>query len=259
MLSAKKISFSYPDAAPALKDISFTIERSQMLGIIGPNGGGKSTLLKLIVGLLPMQSGNLSFGDKALADTALAYIPQIQELNDSLPMRVCDFLELVPKKASRSIDECLKRVGILDKKKDLMRELSGGQRQRALLARALRCSPEILILDEPTTGLDGQGQDQLMELLKSLQHNEKTTIVVVDHNLGQVLKHADKVLCLNKSHHWHESKELLTQNIIEDIYHCEFEHIRLHEAGSTFDDHHHECQHDHSHDHKHSKDWKKDD
>ncbi|MBH47031.1 MAG: hypothetical protein CME71_02545 [Halobacteriovorax sp.] len=249
MLKAKQLSYAYSELAPALENISFTIDKSQMLGIIGPNGGGKSTLLKLIVGLLPMQTGTLEFNEKPLSQTALAYIPQSQELNDSLPMRVSDFLELIPKKASRSLDECLDRVGILDKKNDLMRELSGGQRQRALLARALRCSPEILILDEPTTGLDGQGQDQLMQLLKSLQHEEKTTIVVVDHNLGQVLKHADKVLCLNKSHHWHESKELLTKNIIEDIYHCEFEHIRLHEAGATFDDHHHECQHDHSHEH----------
>lgn len=246
MLEAKNLSFRYNDSEPVLEDISFTIGASEMLGIIGPNGGGKSTLLKMMVGLLPIQKGVIQFDGNFLPLTHdVAYIPQVQELNDSLPMRVCDFLQLVPSRATREIDDCLKRVGLLDKKNALMRELSGGQRQRALLARALRSSPKILILDEPTTGLDGQGQDQLMELLKGLQAQEKTTIVVVDHNLGQVLKHADKVLCLNKRHHWHERRELLTQNILEDIYHCEFEHIRLHEAGSTFDDDHHKCTHDH--------------
>lgn len=250
MLSAKQISFHYPNQSLALENISFTLEKSQMLGIIGPNGGGKSTLLKLMVGLLPLQQGSMSFADASLpAPKQVGYVPQTQELNDALPMRVSDFLQLLPHRPSRGLDECLLRVGLSDKRNALMRELSGGQRQRALLARALRLSPALLILDEPTTGLDSQGQDQLMLLLKSLQHDDQTTIVVVDHNINQVLKHADKVLCLNRKHHWHERKELITKDIIENIYHCEFEHIRLHEAGSRFDDQHHECTHDHNHDH----------
>src|SRR5690606_15057344 len=158
-----------------------------------------------------------------------------------------DFLRLLPRKPTRSIEECLKRVGLSEKRDALMRELSGGQRQRALLARALRLAPKLLVLDEPTAGLDSQGQDQLMLLLKSLQKDDHTTLVIVDHNITQVLKHADKILCLNRRHHWHERKELLTKNIIEDIYHCEFEHLRLHEAGSQFDDDHHACTHEHHH------------
>jgi ABC-type Mn2+/Zn2+ transport system ATPase subunit len=247
MLVAKGLSFSYDHFQKVLEDISFTVDQGEMLGIIGPNGGGKSTLLKIIVGLLPLQRGSLTFKEKAGPwPKALAYLPQVQKLNDALPMRVCDFLELLPQKPKRSISECLNRVGLSDKNQALMRELSGGQRQRALLARALRLSPELLILDEPTAGLDGQGQDQLMSLLKSLQKEDRTTIVVVDHNLGQVLKHADKILCLNRQHHWHDQRELITQDIIADIYHCEFEHIRIHEAGGDFDDHH-ACEHDHHH------------
>lgn len=252
MLNAKNLTFSYPENPSVLEGISFEIESAGMLGIIGPNGGGKSTLLKLMVGLLPLQEGTITFENISLpAKELVGYVPQTQELNDSLPMRVSDFLNLLPRRPVHSLEECLNRVGLTDKRDALMRELSGGQRQRALLARALRLAPKLLILDEPTTGLDGQGQDQLMQLLKSLQQIDKTTIVVVDHNLGQVLKHADKILCLNRKHHWHERRELITKDIIEDIYHCEFEHIRLHEAGSRFDDHHHECEHDHHHDHNH--------
>lgn len=250
MLSAKQVSFHYPNQSSVLENISFSIDEAEMLGIIGPNGGGKSTLLKIMVGLLPLQQGSMTFhGEPLPAPKCVGYVPQSQDLNDSLPMRVGDFLSLLPHRPSRGLDESLERVGLTDKRNALMRELSGGQRQRALLARALRLSPALLILDEPTTGLDSQGQDQLMLLLKSLQHDDKTTIVVVDHNINQVLKHADKVLCLNRKHHWHERKELITKDIIENIYHCEFEHIRLHEAGSRFDDHHHECTHDH-HDHE---------
>lgn len=252
MLEAKGISFHYPNQVTALENISFTLEEGQMLGIIGPNGGGKSTLLKLMVGLLPLQKGIIELNHQPLpAPNQVGYIPQVQSFNDALPMRVCDFLELLPSKPHRSLEESLERVSLTDKRDSLMRELSGGQRQRALLARALRLTPTLLILDEPTTALDGQGQDQLMGLLKSLQQEDRTTIVVVDHNISQVLKHADKVLCLNRHHHWHNSRDLLTQDIIENIYHCEFEHIRLHEAGSRFDDQHHECTHDHSdHDHE---------
>ncbi len=253
MLIAQGISYQYGPQEKVLEEVSFTLEQASMLGIIGPNGGGKSTLLKLMVGLLPLQKGTISLNGESLPRPhQVGYVAQIQDFNDALPVRVCDFLELLPQAPKRSLPETLERVGLSDKANALMRELSGGQRQRALLARALRLAPSLLILDEPTTGLDGQGQDQLMSLLKSLQEREKTTIVVVDHNLGQVLKHADKVLCLNRQHHWHNKRELLTQDILENIYHCEFEHIRLHEAGSQFDDHHHECDHDHAqHDHDH--------
>ncbi len=251
MLEASKIQFSYPEGDIVLEDVSFKIEKGGMLGIIGPNGGGKTTLLKILVGLLPLNKGTIFYEGKNLRESNKAvYVPQTIKLNDILPIKVSDFLNLSKKHAKMSLNECLSKVGILDKKESLIRELSGGQKQRVMLARALRQNPEVLILDEPTTGLDGQGQDQLMQLLKDLQKNEKTTIVVVDHNLNQVLKHADKVLCLNRKHHWHERKELLTQNIINDIYHCEFEHIRLHEAGTQFDDHHHECKHDHDHHHE---------
>lgn len=254
MLEAKHLDFHYPDGEKVLEDISFKIEKAGMLGIIGPNGGGKSTLLKILVGLLPLKKGEVLYDGLPLAATKKAvYVPQTITLNDTLPLKVSDFLNLSIKNAKLSLDECLTKVGMLDKKNDLIRELSGGQKQRVMLARALRQVPEILILDEPTTGLDGEGQDQLMILLKGLQQNEKTTIIIVDHNLNQVLNHADKILCLNKKHHWHERKELLTQNIINDIYHCEFEHIRLHEAGTQFNDEHHECQHDHKHHHENSE------
>lgn len=253
LIELKNLCFAYRPGEPVLKDISFTIEPGEALGVIGPNGGGKSTLLKILVGLLTPTHGEISFKGrpiKYMGDIdrgCIGYVPQYTKLNQLMPLSVWDLVELGKfnlRPSSKQISQSIELVGLKGLERELVHSLSGGQQQRALVARAVLGDPELLILDEPTKGLDGLGQDQLITLLNELR-DRNTALVVVDHNLNQVIKHSSKVICLNKTSHWHNKKELLTKTVLESIYHCEFEHLLIHESGGQMDDHH-ACQiHEH--------------
>ena len=149
-------------------------------------------------------------------------------------------------------NELLDLVGILHKKDSLISSLSGGEKQRVLLARALINRPKLLLLDEPTKGLDSNGQDQLLAIIEKIKARDKTAVMIVDHNINQIIRNCHKILCLNRTYHWHNNTDLLTRNILEDVYHCEFEHLLIHENDSnknteiTDADHHLFCNHDHS-------------
>lgn len=263
ILRADKISFSYNGDAPTLKDISFSLFAGESLGVLGPNGGGKSTLMKIIVGLLKADSGDLFFEEKLSSEYKVypfekfSYVPQNSELNTILPVKVSEYMEfarsLYKKHTSTSdIDELLDLVGILHKKDSLISKLSGGEKQRVLLARALINRPKLLLLDEPTKGLDSNGQDQLLAIIEKIKTRDKTAVMIVDHNINQIIRNCHKILCLNRTYHWHDHRDLLTKNILEDVYHCEFEHLLIHEndlknnTEQTDADHHLFCDHDHS-------------
>lgn len=257
ILKAQNICFSYENSSELiLKDISFEVLDSESLGILGPNGGGKSTLMKLIAGLLKPTSGEFFYNcikyipGSTFPHSLMAYVPQSSELNTVLPINVFDFLKIASKtqklaNAEKRINELLALVDISHKKNSLLDQLSGGEKQRVLIAKALIHSPQLILLDEPMKGLDSNGQDQLQALLKDIQEVHKTAIVMVDHNISQIIKTCDKILCLNRTSHWHNNKELLTQNILEDIYHCEFEHLLIHEKDNIPS--HSFCDHDHEH------------
>lgn len=269
ILKAENICFSYENSTELiLKDISFEVLNGESLGILGPNGGGKSTLMKLIAGLLKPTSGGFFYnGIKYIPGSAfpyslMAYVPQSSELNTVLPINVFDFLKITSKtqklpNAEKRINELLALVDISHKKNSLLDQLSGGEKQRVLIAKALIHSPQLILLDEPMKGLDSNGQDQLQALLKDIQEVHKTAIVMVDHNISQLIKTCDKILCLNRTSHWHNHKDLLTQNILEDIYHCEFEHLLIHRQDSIPT--HSFCNHDHvkSGPHEHKNIWRK--
>lgn len=266
ILRAEKISFSYNGDAPVLKDISFSLYSGESLGVLGPNGGGKSTLMKIIVGLLKADSGELYFEEKLSTEykkypfEKFSYVPQNSELNTILPVKVVEYMNfaksLYKKDSSLSeIDELLELVGILHKKNSLISKLSGGEKQRVLLARALINRPKLLLLDEPTKGLDSNGQDQLLAIIEKIKIRDKTAVMIVDHNINQIIRNCHKVLCLNRTYHWHDHSDLLTKNILEDIYHCEFEHLLIHENDLnnsnnnndlTGTDPHLFCDHEHS-------------
>ena len=262
ILRAEKLSFSYdPHEGEILKDISFTLKKGDSLGVLGPNGGGKSTLMKIVAGLLKPTSGELFFDEQALSSyksypySLFSYVPQSSELNTTMPVKVQEFLEfstsLYKIKNPDLIDDLLNLVGITHKKETLLSKLSGGEKQRVLIARAMIKKPKLLLLDEPTKGLDSNGQDQLLSLIETIKKRDQTAIMIVDHNINQIIKSCHKILCLNRHHHWHDHRDFLTKNILEDIYHCEFEHLLIHEKdlennleGSDGHDHHF-CNHEH--------------
>jgi len=247
-LQIEHLSYAYQINKQILNKISFDLKKGESLGILGPNGGGKSTLLKILVGLLKKQSGSIKIEGLEVDPSSanyrhyFAYLPQATEFNEILPVRVKDLLDYacLLKESATKISETLEIVGMLNKQDELISALSGGERQRVLLAKALIHGPKILVLDEPTNGLDSNGQDQLLAILNTIKKEQATAVIIVDHNINQILKHCDKILCLNNSGHWHDSKDLLTKNILESIYHCEFEHTLIHEkVGDQID--HHQC------------------
>lgn len=257
ILRADKISFSYDGQDPILKDISFTLRTGESLGVLGPNGGGKSTLMKIIAGLLKPTSGELFFNEVSLSKFEghpfhlFSYVPQASELNPTMPVKVDEFLDfsvsLFKIKNSKLIDELLEVVGIAHKKHSLLSKLSGGEKQRVLIARAMIQKPQLLLLDEPTKGLDSKGQDQLLSLIETIKKRDHTAVMIVDHNINQIIKSCQNILCLNRHYHWHDHKDFLTKNILEDVYHCEFEHLLIHEKDLNADHphDHHFCEHDH--------------
>ncbi len=259
ILRADKLSYSYDGLDPILKDISFSLRRGESLGVLGPNGGGKSTLMKIIAGLIKPSSGEIYFNDKAVSAYdghpfhLFSYVPQASELNPTMPVKVSEFLDfslsLFKIKNPKLIDELLELVGILHKKNSLLSKLSGGEKQRVLIARAMIQKPQILLLDEPTKGLDSNGQDQLLSLIETIKKRDGTAVMIVDHNINQIIKSCQNILCLNRNYHWHDHKDFLTKNILEDVYHCEFEHLLIHEKdlGSEHPHNHHFCEHDHDH------------
>lgn len=260
ILEVKNVSFSYDENEYILKDISFNVNQGEILGVLGPNGGGKSTLMKIISGLQRPTKGEIYFNGKNIKDYThypfelFSYVAQSSELNVVLPVRVYEYLDFSKSifkiKDNNIIDEMLDLVGISHKKDALVSSLSGGERQRVLIARAMLKKPELLLLDEPTKGLDSNGQDQLLHLIDQIRTKDKTAVVIVDHNINQIIKSCQKILCLNRHFHWHDSKDFLTKDVLEDVYHCEFEHLLIHEKDlespkSTHTHDHKFCNHDH--------------
>ncbi len=262
ILRAENLSFNYGgEQTPTILNISFSLSEGEILGVLGPNGGGKSTLMKIIAGLLTNYSGEIYFQDcdlknlKKFPYSKFSYVPQHSELNGILPVKVLEYMNfaraLYSDVSANDIDELLNLVGILHKKDCLISKLSGGEKQRVLIARALVNKPKLLLLDEPTKGLDSNGQDQLLAIIEKIKSRDKTSVIIVDHNINQIIRNCKKILCLNKTSHWHNKTDLLTKNILEDIYHCEFEHLLIHENDlqnnhdSTSTDPHLFCDHDH--------------
>ena len=203
------VTFSY-GAAPVLQNVSFGIAEGEFAAIIGPNGGGKTTMLKLMLGLLETQKGFVRvFGLKPVtARRKMGYLPQYPRLDPQFPVTVTDVVLLARlgggwklgrygRQDRAAAAAGLESVGLAELGDRPFSALSGGQRQRVLIARALASEPELLLLDEPTANLDPSVQDELYELLHRL--NEKLTVVVVSHDVGFVSKYVQKVVCVNRT------------------------------------------------------------
>ena len=176
-----------------LEDINLTVKAGEIHCLVGPNGGGKTSLLRCILGQMPF-TGSIEM--KYEKDKIIGYVPQVLDFERTLPITVEDFMAMT-KKYKAEVDDLLKRLGVFEKKKRLLGNLSGGERQRVLLAQALFPKPNLLILDEPLTGIDKAGEDYFKEIIKELK-NEGMTILWIHHNLTQVKELADTVTCIKK-------------------------------------------------------------
>ncbi len=234
-----------------LEDVSFKVPEGESLCIIGPNGGGKSTLLKLLLGLLEPGRGSLTlFGEPCeKARSRIGYVPQSMQFDRMFPISALDIVlmgRLDRLRVGRYSKECravamasLDEVGLTDIANRPFSDLSGGQRQRVMIARALACEPDLLLLDEPTANVDLSVEEQFLETLVELR--KKMTILVVTHDLDIVSLIGDSVLCVN--HRVHRHSLPLSGDTIKEIYsgRRRLEHDRR--ARHTQGDHS-DCQHD---------------
>ncbi len=192
MIEAKNISFSYP-GIQVLKNISFKIQKGDFVAVLGPNGAGKTTLAKLILGLLSVQEGTLKIQGKGDEKCLFGYVPQKYSVNKQFPGTVRELLDSAGEKKWLPPKEL--GINFLSSK---FIELSGGQQQRVLIALAIKNNPEILILDEPTVGVDTETQKDFLTFLKKINKNKQVTIFLITHDIDLVPKYATKILYINK-------------------------------------------------------------
>jgi len=226
VISLNGVDFSY-NGELVLKDVNLEIHEREMIGIIGPNGGGKTTLLRLILGLLKPRCGEvLVFGQPpARSSHRLGYVPQHMLYDNRFPVSVLDVVLMgLTGKSSlgpfaratvRKAEEALASVNLSDYRNSPFAELSGGQRQRVLIARALASSPDMLLFDEPTANVDTTAGEKLYAILEQL--NSRMTILIVSHDIGFVNRHISSVVCVNQQVVVHPTSDLAGQNII-DLY-----------------------------------------
>lgn len=218
-IAVSDVDFSYDGRNLILENASFDILEEEFAAIIGPNGGGKTTLLRLFLGLIEPQRGSVRvFGSRpALARRRVGYMPQYPKLDADFPVTVMDVVLMGRlghgpgigpfRGADRDIARAvLAEVGCADLARRSLSELSSGQRQRILIARALACQPELLLLDEPTSNLDPSVQDDVQDLLDAL--NRRMTIVVVSHDVAFVSRYVKKVVCVNRTVALHPTSEI---------------------------------------------------
>ena len=223
-ISLNNVSFSY-EKAKVLENVSFDVEDKDFFAIVGPNGGGKTTILKLILGLIQPDSGEVFISGRKIIKAGtekIGYVPQFSHHDMKFPICVQDvvFQGLMhsvslfpfPSEKDRTIVEAaLEKVGLTDRKNVRFGELSGGLKQRALIARAIVSQPEILLLDEPVASVDSTVEKDIYDMLREL--NERMTILMVSHDLGFVSHFVNKVGCVNRTMVCHRTNEITGDDI----------------------------------------------
>jgi len=253
------VSFTYPGAdAPALENVTLRVPTGERLGILGPNGGGKSTLLSLILGLQGGHTGRIEVlgmsPGRARAAGTIAYVAQRTGLERAMPLSVRQAVTLgaawreppwrgAGAEARARVEAALDLVGAGALAERPIGKLSGGELQRALIARALAARPRILLLDEPAVGIDVAGQRLLAELLERIRAGMGVTTVVVSHDLRAIAAGSDRVACLARRLHSHVSPAGLTPQVLAEVFSHDVAglvglegrgvHVHAHEAGGA--------------------------
>ncbi|MEH0019709.1 MAG: ABC transporter ATP-binding protein [Desulfobacter sp.] len=229
------MDFSY-NGQPALTRVDLTIRDRDFIAVIGPNGGGKTTLIKLILGLLRPDRGRIRVmgGPPGKFSSAIGYVPQNVHINENFPITALDVVLMGclnangnGRKHSRASGrdaamETLDRLHMADHAHKKIGELSGGQRQRIFIARSLMTQPQLLLLDEPTASIDTKGQADFYGLLEEL--NADIAILVVSHDLFIVSNYVKSVACVNQALHYHPHEEI-TGEMLETMYACSVEDV----------------------------------
>ena len=234
LLEVKNITVGY-GVKTVLRNVSFTLWKNDFLGLIGPNGGGKTTLLKAILGLLKPADGQIIFYEDGQPVTALktGYLPQINQIDREFPISVYEVVAsglIAEKKVWRKysasqrqrINDTMERMGISEKAKRAVGELSGGELQRVLLSRAIVAHPNLLILDEPNTYVDKFFESRLYQLLEEI--NKDMAIILVSHDTGTILPLVKNIACVNETLHYHTGNNL-TEEWLGQVYPCPIELI----------------------------------
>jgi zinc transport system ATP-binding protein len=232
IIETQNLNFSY-NGHPVIRDVNLSIQSGDFMAMIGPNGGGKTTLLKLMLGLLKADSGSIRIFGKPPEDVSyrIGYVPQDIQINQNFPISSSDVVLMGKLKPGRGWSrhakedrleamQALERVGVGKYSNHRIGELSIGQKQRVFIARALVTDPDILFLDEPTANIDTKGQNEFYTILKEL--NYKITIIVVSHDLMVISRYVKSVACVNQNLHYHGHAEL-TGEMIEMMYDCKIE------------------------------------
>lgn len=237
IIEIENLSFSYENQE-ILKDIFLTVEEYDFMAILGPNGGGKTTLLKLITGILKPTKGSIKVFGKSPKKVRkhIGYVPQYLSFDKHFPVSVLEVVmmahlktfSLFPWYSQKDLEEAyeiLRQLKIEHLAHKRFGDLSGGQQQRTLIARALIANPRLLILDEPTASVDIKIEEDIFEILKNLSN--KITIIIVSHDVSFVSSYVNKVTCLNMCSCTHNIEEL-DKNTLTDIYHGTIKTIEHH-------------------------------
>ena len=213
IVKVTSLSFEY-GSEKILDDISFSVDEGDFLGIVGPNGAGKTTLFFCMLGLIDGYNGEIKiFGEDIRRNKKIlkqiGYIPQRKSIDRRFPLTIKELvsLSITNKSYIDNVDKVLRYVDLYDNRNKIIGQLSGGQQQRVLIAKALVNNPKMLMLDEPTNGLDQTSQDNFYLFLKQLNDEEKITIIWTSHDLDAVNRLSNKISCINKKMFYHGTKD----------------------------------------------------
>jgi zinc transport system ATP-binding protein len=222
LFEIKSLSASYGNTI-VLQDVSFRVMENDFIGVIGPNGGGKTTLLRVILGLLKPVKGSLIFNSELLDNKSIGYLPQISTGDVNYPVTVLDIVlsGLMIKKGiitrmsssdRRKASIVMDELGLSGMMGSTLNELSGGQMQRVFLGRAIIGDPKLLLLDEPGNFVDATFENDFYEKLKEL--NKRMAILMVSHDVGTISAHIKSFACVNRTLHYHPSHDITNEDLL---------------------------------------------
>ena len=225
LIEIENLSAGY-DGKQVLHDINLTVYQDDYLGIIGPNGGGKTTLMRLILGLMKPTEGRIRYykDGQEVKEIRMGYLPQYNSLDKQFPISVYEVvLSGLSKTKSlfsrytqaqhQQVLNCLERMQLMEFKDRHIAALSGGQLQRVLLARAIVSKPDVVILDEPNTYIDRRFQKQMYEMLEQI--NKECAIIIVSHDIAEVLNNVKHIACVNHHLHYHDTADMPREKLEE--------------------------------------------